>query len=371
MNRVIVPSRYVVFSIFIICNAILCSAAVWNFGIARSLGWNFQIDTYLIFVGASGLALIFTIIFVELARPNAFAGKVWFECVWVGLFWIMELAGAAALTATVPNLMCGPVRFTISASCLSTQVLLGFSWTCTVTLLGYFSLLVISAILQSQQNHRIWQCSVRKFPASVTCGRLSSQPSSPSLPRFTPKAMVQAPSPRRLGVAPVAMYPSRAGLSANYHIENSRPPSPPRNLPAPPIPVAASSRYQSPRNVTDNYSGISFYPQHMQSTLVSQPSRILPPTRPYQLPPSPPPLGDWPRTDAVSQPLRIKRKNNLQPITVPPPTAQAPIGRSPPNFSPSRSRPSGPRVRSSPKDNRPPPLDLSKVSTFREGRHRR
>jgi len=362
MSQFLSPLRYAVFAIFAICNAIICSAAVWNLSIARTLGWNFQVDVYLIFVGSSGLALIFAIIFAEVARSNAILNMVWFECVWVGLFWTMELAGAAALTAIVPSHMCDPaVQILVDNSCSSTQLLLAFSWICTITLLGYFLLLVISVILHHKRDRRIWQHTVRNFPWSASCDHLSSEPPSPILPRITPKSStVLAPTPRR--AAPVAMYSHRAGLSLDYHIEYYKPPLPLTNQPAPPAAVAPMRNHpQRTRNATENYPGASFYPHYIQPSLISQPPRTLPPNR-QQLPPSPPPLGDWPRADAVSQPLRIKRNNASQHMTVTPPSTEATVGVP-------RPRPSGPRRRSnSTGDNRPPPLDLSKITTFKERR---
>lgn len=369
MTQFLSPLRYAVFAIFAICNAIICSAAVWNLSIARTLGWNFQVDIYLIFVGASGLALIFTIIFVEFARRNAVLNMVWFECVWVGLFWTMELAGAAALTAIVPNHMCDPaVRILVDNSCSSTQLLLAFSWICTITLLGYFLLLVISTILHHKRDRRIWQRTVRNFPWSPSCDHLSSEPPSPIIPRFTPKSStVLAPTPRR--AAPAAMYSHRAGLSTDYHIEYYKPPPPLTNQPVPPAAVApVRNHLPRTRNVTENHPGASFYPHYIQPSLISQPPRTLPPTRQHHLPPSPPPLGDWPRANAVSQPLRIKRNNAPQPMAATP-TMEAAVGVSTPIPSLPRSRPSGPRRRSnSTGDNRPPPLDLSKITTFKERR---
>lgn len=68
-----------------------------------------QLDSFLIFVGASGLFLMFTMydvlsinisslmseslyrLFFELCGKNVFLGRVWFELLWTGLFFVMEL----------------------------------------------------------------------------------------------------------------------------------------------------------------------------------------------------------------------------------------------------------------------------------------
>lgn len=219
-------------------------------------------------------------------------------------------------------------------------------------------LLVIASSIQYKRNARIWQCEVHNFPWSDTRCILSSVPPSPSLPRFeksTPS--IVAPRPRR--AAPAALYSYRSGLSPDYEIEHYRPPST-FAQPAPPEPAAFPRHRQAQERPAP-----SFYPQYMQASLA--PPQVVSASRqdlPSPLsPPSPPPLGVWPRPNIISQPLRSKRAR-------PPPSVTAEqdpaAGTSPTPSSQPRSRPSGPRRRSSSSgDNRPSRLDLSNISSFK------
>lgn len=226
-----------------------------------------------------------------------------------------------------------------------------------------------------KKDPQIWHCSVRNFPWSDMRQCLASAPTTPTLPRFHKNAPpIVAPKPRRPPVNP-AMYSYRSGLGSEYQIEHFKPPSPDASRPVPPIPAAAPP-LQRTRDTTTSFVVPSLYPQHMQSAISLQhaspshtPPPPQPPTQTHQLPPSPPPLGDWPRRDAVAQPLRIKRKSTRS-------TAASdfpPVGTPPPNSFPPRTRPTGPRTRSSSngESSRPPPLDLSNVGSYVNSSHRR
>jgi hypothetical protein len=162
------PVRVFISGIFIICNAIVASVAVWNHSLAQSVGWT--VGSAYIKFGAALVTMLICIrfstnrsiphflgmfwagphlhyvrtyvmimlnvllirhrsIFVELACENPITGRVWFECTWVGSFWLLYLgerfpallelmrfvyqnieAGAAAVSAIVPNMMCNALR---------------------------------------------------------------------------------------------------------------------------------------------------------------------------------------------------------------------------------------------------------------------
>jgi hypothetical protein len=84
-----------------------------------------------------------------------------------------------------------------------------------------------------------------------------------------------------------------------------------------------------------------FYPSYIQTAI----NPGLPPQvqrLPQFSPPSPPPLGDWPRRDVTSLPTRGKRKQNPPaPYSFTMPAAVQQY-----DDQPSRSRPLGPRRRS-------------------------
>jgi len=340
--------RYLVFGLLVICNAILCSVAVWNLSLAQSVGQNLQVDAFLTFLGAFSLLFIFTIVFIEILRRNAVTGRLWFEVLWVGLFWIMELSGAAAVSAIVPGALCdqSPIG---NAACTSTHVLLAFSWLSTALLLGYLVCLVCVAIIRQKRDPQIWRANVIEFWRFDTRHDLRSAPASPSLPRFQKTSEMFAPQPRR--PPPIAVYAYRSGMGPEYQIEHFRPSSPVAERPIPTKP---------PVGAKSSMPTSSLYPQHLHSSLTpqkpSQPSPASPP----------PPLGKWPHPNAVDQPLRSKRKTQLDNFTFPARDATNPASAavSPHSSLPPRPKPSGPRTSSS-EVHRPPPLDLAKISAFR------
>ncbi|KAF9246205.1 hypothetical protein BU15DRAFT_40329, partial [Melanogaster broomeanus] len=371
--------------LFVICNAILCSIAVWNYSLVHTTP-TLQVDVYLIFLGAFGLATIFTLIFAEILCNNPFTTRVWFECGWAGLFWIMELVGAAAVTAIEPDLMCGnPVT---AVACTSEHVLLAFTWICTIILLLYLLLLIFTVVTHQRDDPGVWNSSIRdlRFVTARQC--LSSAPSSPSAPRFKKRTQVDIYTPQPLRPAPVPNYLHRAGLGSEYEIESFRPSfsatehmevesswNLPEAVPLPsamaapvrPAPAMASSARL--HSLTSPYpaSGQRNIPKELPSSIVyAGQARPSPPTQSTSLP-SPSPLGNWPQRDIMEQPVKSRRR--------PPPSAfefpkrhttEPTSASSPPDPSsqPRPRRPSGPRMRTPSADStlRPAPLDLSGIS---------
>jgi hypothetical protein len=357
--------RYLIFAVFIVCNAILSSVAVWNSSIVPSSSRQSRTDTYIVVVGALGLALTFTIIFVELVRRNAFTSRVWFEILWTTTFFGLDLAGAAILTVVSLDDVCAPSKrsqqsLPVTSSCsTSSRLLMGFTWLCTFILLMYLILLVTLTLVNWNNDSmpRIWECTVHNFPPLTS--RRSSAPVPSFAPRFTQdKNVVASPTPRRPNTVPSALYTLRSiGLNSQYQIEHFRPPSHISAHPMPSSPVASPADYlhRNPSNAGSVQAAVALYPQFLSSAYVAQPppARMQPPSNSsHRLSRSPPPLGDWPRADA---PLRIKRKH--------PPSMgleeQTAAGSAP-------LRPMGPRTRAGLTDMRPPPLDLSSISRRRD-----
>jgi len=365
----LIPScRYLMFAVFILSNAIICSVSVWNFFIAQAINQYLHIDAFLIFVGALSIAFIFFMIFTEMLLRKSFTCRVWFECIWVGVFFTLEFVGAVGLSVTAPSLMCDPSYDLPPYSCSSTQVLLAFTWICSIILLGYFLLLLISAIVYAKRNPRIWHQPVRHFELPESTNSVESAPTSTSgLTNRKSFMSIKAPRPRR--VVPPALFAHRQATSSEFKIEpfHIRPLST-HIIRSPPVAAFPQQMVQNTRPVAAGYQASSFYPAHMQTTLASLPIGSLPTARIRDLPPSPPPLGSWPRLNAVSKPLHEKRQQaplaSLQVRTV---TQDVSSGAMSPPAA--RTRPSGPRSRSRSQTGdwtRPPPLDLSKLSSFGE-----
>jgi len=363
MQRILLTLRYVICCVFIVCNAIVASVAVWNLSLTLPAENDLiQVDYYLVFVGASGLALIFAIIFVELARRNAFTSRVWFEVAWVGLYCLMDLAGASALSAMAPRQRCHHngqgTTGGASDSCLSARVLLAFTWICAIALLGYFTTLIVLSIIHHRNDPRIWQHCIHNFP-SFNSSVVPSAPATPILPRFRGiLPSIVAPKPHRPDVVPAALYSYRSGLGSQYEIEHYRPPTDSAERPVPPI-LAVNPRqpYTTAQTQTRTLPPVTLYPQYMQSVSQSWPQ---PPPQAYSSP-SPPPLGNWPSTS--TQP-RANRERPTRITTLASATTDTPVVHEVSSLP--RARPSGPRIRqNSSGNNRPPPLDLSKISAFK------
>lgn len=350
MKNVLVPFRYFLFVAFIICNAITCSTAVWNLSLSQAAGRTLSVDGFVIFASAAALAFIFPTILIELAYRDPFSGRVWFECLWVAFFGVLEFCAAVVLSAIGPGVMCSArVMVFVVDSCTSTRVVLAFSWICTVLLLGYLLLLTLSAYMHKNENPQIWSCNVRRFDWGGSRTYVSNDgPKRLSLPRFVEKARpgsLVLPKPHQPLPKTSKTYPD-----PNHAVQHFQP-QPLGVHPIPPIPAATSSVNQIKNN--RDTTATSFYPRHMQSVMASQPSLFSKPMRELPRSSSPPPLGDWPRPSIISQP-RAKRQEPLRPSN---------------STSPGPVRPQAPRrsarSASSSADWRkiPPPLDLSKISS--------
>jgi len=266
------------------------------------------------------------------------------------------------LAAVGPSDMCKPPNISKRQSilqppataCISIRLLMGVTWLCTFILLIYLVLLVILTIINRNNESvpRIWVCTIHNFPPLTSAGR-SHPPVAPFLPRFSRDKMTEVitPAPQRPNTVPSALYSLRSvGLGSQYQIEHFKPPA---HAPGPPMassPVAspADHLHRNPSTAGSVQAAVALYPQFLSSAYVAQPPPAR--TQPIQPMHQSPPLGDWPRADA---PLRIKRK---LPPTLGVEEAQPASG----------SRPMGPRMRSGTANARPPPLDLSSITTRRD-----
>ncbi|KAF9652849.1 hypothetical protein BDM02DRAFT_2366602 [Thelephora ganbajun] len=290
-----------------------------------------QISAYMIFLGAFGLLWIFPIIFLDLIRRSALTSRIWVELIWVTIFWIMELSGAAALSAIVPSNHCQLHRGTLRNHlpfytehshviwalvtgriaenvCLSGQVLLAFAWAVTLILLAYMIMLAVYTILHHATDPNIWKETVREYPWFSARSTLSSSPPSPTVekglgapslkhPRpkaaFDPSRLTRALSPFDDTIQPVSTFdripqPSYQPAQRSYdglHFATTRDPPPiidpvftrPREAPKPPINIQ------------------SLYPEHMQTQLSIEVRNNLYGQSIQLEGQEPSPIGDWPK----------------------------------------------------------------------------
>ncbi|KIP09472.1 hypothetical protein PHLGIDRAFT_18593 [Phlebiopsis gigantea 11061_1 CR5-6] len=323
---ILLAYRFVLFVLFVICNAIICSVAVWNRSMPGVTGRDAQISGYLIFVGAFGVVFMIPTAAVDLFRKNAVSSRVWFECLWVGMFCLLELAGASAVTASMSHLSCSAAAGNM-AVCTSSLVLLAFTWLITILLLVYLLGLTLSAVLHHEEGVAVWQSGVRFFPWYKTRASLNSAPASPTRQGKKPlqlaSARPQATRQATLAQPEKLTARDRAAPRAQPAYEPSRPAPQPQPL------------------ATLSPEPASLYPATLKSSL----PRVSPPAAS-----TPPPLGNWPRSQQGS-PNAVSPQSST--ASGPSPTARPRHPRSGSGGSIGRSRPV------------PPPLDLTRISAYR------
>ncbi|KAG1832171.1 hypothetical protein EV424DRAFT_1640903 [Suillus variegatus] len=330
MKSTMLFARYVLFGLFVVCNAIICSVAVWNHSLVQAGDQTVQVDVYLIFLGAFSLTFIFPIIFADLLCTDPLSARVWFECAWVTIIWLMQLAGAAAVTAIAPHIQCSASATEVNFnSCLSTKVLVTFTWICTIILLLYLFLLFVTAVTTQWTDPGVWHHNVRYLRMESTRQCLPSAQNSPITPRFVKgRGTSEVHKPRSLRpVAPNPVYGYRAGLGPEYEIEHYRPHETQHN----PVDSALSLRETMPAHSVSYPSPARVYSQRIRGLIPPEmdlpplPSRLHTaitysksvqssisahearasspsPSHPSSLP------FDWPRANSTEQPFRTKRK---------------------------------------------------------------
>jgi len=187
MNKFFTAYRYFVFVLFIICNIVLCSVAAWNLTIALAIQFetSIQVDAVLIAVGAAGLLFIFPILLIDVLRKESVTRQVWFECLWAGLFALLELAGAAAVTTTMSGMECvasdddGQIKL---GPCISTKLSLIFAWIAAANLFFYMCILAVVAMLHQHNDALVWKSNVLGYDWFAVRSSLGSAPPSPSRP---------------------------------------------------------------------------------------------------------------------------------------------------------------------------------------------
>jgi len=397
--------RYLVFFVFIISNAIVTSVAVWNLtiieGSTRFSTTAIAAASYLIAVATTGLFLIFPIIFLEISGKRTFFGRVWFELTWTGLFGMMTLIGASIITSISSRELCIPPAIVkghlivspLASSCTSAQVMGAFTWIPATLLLAYMTLLSILSFIQSKEDPSTWRTPVWDLPVERILGEVRRNSIALTLPQIRKSPpVIHAPKPRYI-IPP--LLDCRSTRNSAYEFQ-------PPALPAKSAPVQQSSWYQPPA-AQQPYTSTSFYNVSVQKAIAV--GSGVPPPLPVQsvkgrrVQTSPPPLGDWPRLDATSRP-RTKRYPRavpepqgplpLEPSIVPRSRSSRRLPSAPSSATPlpiverstvphrtSRTRtrpPSSGHLRStgsidsgsgSPSQHRPPPLDLSNISSHR------
>lgn len=239
-----------------------------------------------------------------------------------------------------------------------------------IVVLFYLLGLVVCAVHHSQGDSHVWRSSVRDY-RWFTQRKQSEVETKPSYGKLV--------DPTEPSGQPT-IYAQQMGLAKNYSVEPLKIDT---NVerPVPPVPAASSrsraipfgtDSYRFPHNPPPPSSSVqsySLYPQHLQATAGILPAVSVPAGAGER---SPPPAGVWPRSNP-QEPIRRKERPAQSSASKYSPNEPSSSQANPEmaeqgvhNASLSsvgRGRPSGPRTPSTSQRPRPPPLDLSRVSS--------
>lgn len=237
--------------------------------------------------------------------------RVIVEMAWLAILFVFEIADSAALTALLPQLTCIDQKI-----CDIFGATTGVAWVITLLVVSYLLLLLVCAILHHDAYPHVWKTGVRDFPWFV-----NSRPSS--------RLSHNLDSPIKPGHKK-PFYRKRSDLAASN--------------------PAAPKHHRTPNHVLpDDYN---------PSGSVLGPTITVAP-KVYQQPaPRPAATFDFLHTIPPSPSLHSKEGDRRGRST-----KQSPVdGSAQPGTELNSSRPSSRR----PSRKRPPPLDLSQLSSHRD-----
>lgn len=243
--------------------------------------------------------------------------------------------------------------------------------------------------MHQNEDASVWRATVCDFPWFATRQCIRSAPASPVMARFakskSPSLIV--PKPRRAPPQPLFIH-GRAGLGSRVEIEHFTDVG---SLESQPVPASSLHVAAPPA------AALSFYPQHVQTTMQVPTTYQSNSYSSANRGASPPPIRNWPRRIGSEAPgertlsERAMQKQRAPPeprrsdsdassssqrtgrMRAPPPpplalertTTKESAAPSSAQTSPSRNRPTGPRTRTGSGPSafvrpRPPPLDLTR-----------
>ncbi|KZT65199.1 hypothetical protein DAEQUDRAFT_769051 [Daedalea quercina L-15889] len=168
MNIAFAIYRYFVFAVFTACNIGTCVVAAKIIYIALILrdGSIVEIDALLIALASVGLAFMLPVLVMDILRKNSVIRHVWFECLWIGIFCIMQLASAGVVTVTMSGFECiasisrkGVITF---RPCAVATLMIAFTWAAAANF--YVLVLTIITLLHKRDNPLIWSACVAQYP---------------------------------------------------------------------------------------------------------------------------------------------------------------------------------------------------------------
>ncbi|PCH38113.1 hypothetical protein WOLCODRAFT_149070 [Wolfiporia cocos MD-104 SS10] len=338
MNKLFTAYRYFTFVLFVICNVVLCAVTAWNLSVALAVQFttSIQVDAFVITIASVGLLFIFPIMFVDAMRKESVTRQVWFECVWVGFFCLLELGSAGAVTTTISGMQCvtsatdGVIKL---GPCTSNMLMLAFTWTNAAALLLYLVTLSVTAMLHQHDDPLVWKSNVLEYSWFTMNASLGDAPRSPT----------KGTQPGRRSFMIFASRGEQTEFSkrmvANRDIESDKRSSW----------STFNSEKRSSRSTFDSEKlAPSDDPYKAEQPAPTEPAPTRVPPRPLQ-------LSAIPGSAAVVPTPKSGRTLSVDKVA-PSPAAE----------SPNPAAPKTERKKRTLRLHRPPSLDLSRISSFRQ-----
>ncbi|KAH9979857.1 hypothetical protein BGW80DRAFT_1270840 [Lactifluus volemus] len=128
--------RFVVFSVLIYLSLTALVFAAWNVGASRTAGAHVDGASALVIFTASAMILCIPMALADAKIAFFSTSMVGFECVWTGIFTVLQIAASIFVTLSGPPEFC--VAMVQLSICSSITILVPVSWLATFLLLGYF-----------------------------------------------------------------------------------------------------------------------------------------------------------------------------------------------------------------------------------------
>lgn len=406
--------RAVFFALFVLINGAICATAAVNITASPESAIR-SLDIYLIFYSTASILFMLPLILIDVLRRGAVMSTVRFECIWLLFAWILNICGAAASTALVPTPSCK--RSEADSWCSSARSLIPVTWTATILVMAYLSLLVVTAWVYTARHPEVWTTSVRDFQWFSGGGNSKSEklPSLPPSPAFVPRqltlnhnttvthlermaetwqpapaapmtqvrvqAMTVIPLNRPVKEVTRSMEPQPLTLANAPELPPARPPVHYTASAVVSVGVLPGRRPSVKKNArVPAQAPPALYPSYVQNATSSTPKRnsTAPETIIFHSPPpgsqlqtpsnqtvpdEPLPIRNWPRVNP-QEPLRKHRTSNT-PVVPSMQTSVIPLSTPGPVPSSAPAPASPPSRRTGSPRRRPPPLDLSAASPVR------
>ncbi|KAF7793113.1 hypothetical protein EIP86_004221 [Pleurotus ostreatoroseus] len=319
------------------------------------------VGTYLFIIGLIGIVFPAPTCCLDLCLKRFTLCRVWCECSWVGLLWILELAGATAITVqSAFGVTCSPDTLNpdIVNNCARFQALEAFAWICTLLLFFYFVALTGLTIYHLRDDKQVWRAQIRLYPWLEIRSSLDSTVESPKRQWQKPLQLAGAPEPQTR--PPPARKATLNRPSKKRDLEQGAPPPkyPETEYYSQPFAEKVEAYYNAPRPAPAPPTQMkqvpqqapSLYPEHLRSHLPPQPQASQP---------APPLPSQSQRRPAAHKQGSVDSMNSIS-STSSSGWASDPAGR---------PRPTHPRRKGSSGSSRqrpiPPPLDLTAISAHR------